>query len=88
MLETEKSFEGETGLELTNVEWLVDHHKTKEQERRQTVDDLNLKPGDVVLDLGCGVFGNIEMVLSHFVWTSKPHQPGIRAYGIGDFQRL
>lgn len=54
MLETEKRFEGETGLELTNVEWLVDHHKTKEQERRQTVDDLNLKPGDVVLDFGCG----------------------------------
>jgi len=54
MVETEKLFEGETGLELTHVEWLVDHHKAKEQERRQMVDDLNLKPGDVVLDLGCG----------------------------------
>jgi ubiquinone/menaquinone biosynthesis C-methylase UbiE len=54
MSETKKRFEGETGLALTNVEWLVDHHKTKEQERRQTVDDLNLKPGDVVLDFGCG----------------------------------
>lgn len=54
MLETNQSFKGEKGLELTNVEWLLDHHKTKLQERRETVDDLNLKPGDVVLDLGCG----------------------------------
>ena len=54
MLETNQSFKGEKGLELTNVEWLLDHHKTKLQERRETVDELNLKPGDVVLDLGCG----------------------------------
>ena len=54
MLETNQSFKGEKGLELTNVEWLLDHHKTKLQERRETVDGLNLKPGDVVLDLGCG----------------------------------
>ena len=54
MLETTQYFKGEKGLELTNVEWLLDHHKTKLQERRKTVDDLNLKPGDVVLDLGCG----------------------------------
>lgn len=54
MLETNQYFKGETGLELTNIEWLLDHHKTKLQERRKTVDELNLKPGDVVLDLGCG----------------------------------
>lgn len=54
MLETNQYFKGEKGLELTNVEWLLDHHKTKLQERRKTVDELNLKPGDVVLDLGCG----------------------------------
>ena len=55
MLKTNKaSSRGDTGLELTAVGWLLDHHKTKEQERRQMVDDLNLKPGDVVLDLGCG----------------------------------
>ena len=54
MLATNQSFKGEKGLELTNVEWLLDHHETKLQERRETVDDLNLKPGDVVLDLGCG----------------------------------
>ena len=54
MLETNQSFKGEDGLELTNVAWLLDHHNAKLQERRETVDDLNLKPGDVVLDLGCG----------------------------------
>lgn len=36
------------------IKWLIDHHKAKEQERRRTVDDLNLKPGDLVLDMGCG----------------------------------
>lgn len=36
------------------IEWLLDHHKTKELDRRIMVEDLNLKPGDVVLDLGCG----------------------------------
>ena len=36
------------------IKWLLDHHRAKEQERRQMVDDLNLKPGDIVLDLGCG----------------------------------
>lgn len=47
-------FEGDKGLTLTSVDWLVDHHRTKEVERRQMVEDLDLKPGDVVLDLGCG----------------------------------
>ena len=47
MSETNQYFKGETGLELTNIEWLLDHHKTKLQERRKTVDELNLKPGDV-----------------------------------------
>jgi len=36
------------------IKWLLDHHTAKEQERRRMVDDLNLKPGDIVLDLGCG----------------------------------
>src|SRR5665647_1326018 len=43
MLETNQYFKGEKGLELTNVEWLLDHHKTKLQERRKTVDEENLK---------------------------------------------
>lgn len=47
-------FQGDKGLELTSVDWLVDHHRTKELERRQMVEDLELEPGAVVLDLGCG----------------------------------
>lgn len=49
-----RSFQGDKGLELTAVDWLVDHHRTKELERRQMVEDLELEPGGVVLDLGCG----------------------------------
>lgn len=45
---------GDKGLELTNIEWLLDHHVTKEQERRQMIDALDINPGDTVLDLGCG----------------------------------
>jgi ubiquinone/menaquinone biosynthesis C-methylase UbiE len=41
-------------LELIDLEWLLDHHKSKEQERIQMVESFNLKPGDIVLDLGCG----------------------------------
>ena len=41
-------------MELTELNWLLDHHKTKEHERWRMVEDLYLKPGDKVLDLGCG----------------------------------
>jgi ubiquinone/menaquinone biosynthesis C-methylase UbiE len=41
-------------LELIDLEWLLDHHKSKEQERIQMVESFNIKPGDIVLDLGCG----------------------------------
>lgn len=54
MSETNKSSRGEEKLEFICIGWLLDHHRTKQQERRQMVDDLGLKPGDVVLDLGCG----------------------------------
>lgn len=54
MLEVEESFQGEKGLELTALKWLLDHHRTKERERRQMVNDLDLIPGEIVLDLGCG----------------------------------
>lgn len=54
MLEVKKSFLNEKGLEMTSVEWLFNHHKTKEKERCQMVADLYLNPGDVVLDLACG----------------------------------
>jgi ubiquinone/menaquinone biosynthesis C-methylase UbiE len=36
------------------IQWFLDHHRAKEQQRRGMVDDLNLKSGDIVLDLGCG----------------------------------
>ncbi|MFO8085382.1 MAG: methyltransferase domain-containing protein [Desulfobacterales bacterium] len=36
------------------IKWLIDHHRAKEQQRRGMVDNLNLKSGDIVLDLGCG----------------------------------
>lgn len=45
---------GEKNLELTELEWLIDHHITKLEDRKQMVEDLNLKSGDIVLDLGCG----------------------------------
>lgn len=54
MSAVEKLFQSRKCLELTSLEWLLDHHKAKEQERRQMVAGLNLKPGDVVLDLACG----------------------------------
>lgn len=34
---------------------LLAHHKFKEAERRRIVEDLELEPGDGVLDLGCGI---------------------------------
>ena len=51
---TEDKLKGETGLEMTDLEWLVDHHITKEEERLQMVEYINPKSGDKVLDLGCG----------------------------------
>ena len=46
--------EDKSKLELIDLEWLLDHHKSKESERRQMVNDLNIKSGDLILDLGCG----------------------------------
>jgi ubiquinone/menaquinone biosynthesis C-methylase UbiE len=45
---------GMTPPDWASVEWLLDHHRTKEEERRQMVADLSFQPGDVLLDLGCG----------------------------------
>ena len=49
-----RAFQSTQGMEWISLEWLLDHHKTKEQERRRMVADLNLAPGDAILDLGCG----------------------------------
>lgn len=53
-MEATQLFESQRGLQLSSVEWLLDHHEAKERERRQMVDDLYLRPGELVLDLGCG----------------------------------
>jgi ubiquinone/menaquinone biosynthesis C-methylase UbiE len=50
----ETSFQSTRGLQLSSVEWLLDHHRAKEKERRQMVDDLRLGPGDRVLDSASG----------------------------------
>ncbi|PZS16880.1 MAG: methyltransferase [Pseudonocardiales bacterium] len=41
-------------FQLSSLGWLLDHHAAKYLDRRRMVDDLGLRPGDVVLDLGCG----------------------------------
>lgn len=41
-------------FQLSSLGWLLDHHAVKYLDRRRMVDDLGLRPGDVVLDLGCG----------------------------------
>lgn len=53
-METETSCKSEQGLELSAVDWLLDHHRAKELHRRQMVEDLDLRPGDLVLDSACG----------------------------------
>jgi len=44
----------ECGLPLNAVEWLVTHHHSKAPERKQMIRDLQLKPGSLVVDAGCG----------------------------------
>lgn len=44
----------DTGLIMSSTRWLVDHYKAKEKYRHQMVKDLDLKPGDMVLDVGSG----------------------------------
>ncbi len=44
----------ECGLPLNAVEWLVTHHRSKASEREQMIRDLELQPGSLVVDAGCG----------------------------------
>ena len=48
------TFQNTRGLQLSSVEWLLDHHRAKEDERRRMVNDLGLRPGDRVLDSASG----------------------------------
>ncbi len=42
------------GMIMSSVKWLIDHYKAKEKYRLQMVEDLDLKPGYRVLDVGSG----------------------------------
>jgi len=47
-------FQNQQGVQLSAVDWLVDHHRAKERERREMVDALDLRPDDRILDSACG----------------------------------
>lgn len=53
-MNTEPTSQDAQVLELCDVDWLLDHHRTKEPERRQMIADLHFQPGEAILDLGCG----------------------------------
>jgi ubiquinone/menaquinone biosynthesis C-methylase UbiE len=53
-METTTLFESAKGLPLSSVAWLYDHHVTKAEERLRMVEDLALRPTDLVLDSACG----------------------------------
>jgi len=44
----------ECGLPLNAVDWLETHHQSKFVERRQMVQNLNLRRGSLLIDAGCG----------------------------------
>ena len=44
----------ECGLPLNAVDWLVTHHRSKAPEREQMIRDLQMAPGSLVIDAGCG----------------------------------
>lgn len=46
--------QSDSGLIMSSTRWLIDHYKAKEKYRHQMVEDLDLKPGDMVLDVGSG----------------------------------
>jgi ubiquinone/menaquinone biosynthesis C-methylase UbiE len=46
--------QSDSGLIMSSTRWLIDHYKAKEKYRHQMVEDLDLKPGDIVLDVGSG----------------------------------
>jgi SAM-dependent methyltransferase len=52
-----------------DLQWLVDHHEAKVHYRREMVDALSLRPGDTVLDVGCGP-GLWSELLAEKVWPT------------------
>ena len=56
-------------LEFIDLQWLLDHHEAKIQYRWKMVDALGLRPGDTVLDVGCGP-GLWSELIAKKVWPS------------------
>jgi len=56
-------------MQFIDVEWLLDHHETKAVYRREMVDALGLRPGDIVLDVGCGP-GFWSQLIAEKVWPT------------------
>jgi Methylase involved in ubiquinone/menaquinone biosynthesis len=50
----ERPHQNQQGVQLSAVEWLLDHFQAKEEDRRQMVDELDVGPTDHILDSGCG----------------------------------
>jgi ubiquinone/menaquinone biosynthesis C-methylase UbiE len=47
-------FHGKEDLQFASLSWLLTHQAATLEERRQMVETLDLKSGDVILDVGCG----------------------------------
>ncbi len=81
-----RSFESDEGLQLSAIDWLLDHHSAKEPERRQMVEDLELKSGEVVLDLGCGPGLWTQLLAQHVGPSGKvvgvDFSPGLIRYAV------
>ena len=46
--------QGKGGIELASLDWLLLHHRVKLLDRQEIIRELDIQPGDHVLDLGCG----------------------------------
>lgn len=53
-MNTENTSQDAQALVCCEVDWLLVHHRAKEPERQQMIADMQFKPGEAVLDLGCG----------------------------------
>jgi len=56
-------------MAFIDLQWLLDHHEAKARYRREMVDALSLRPGDIVLDVGCGP-GLWSELIAEKVWPT------------------
>ncbi len=61
----------ECGLPLNSVEWLETHHRSKQPEREQMLDDLQIQEGGLVVDAGCGPGLWIPLLAKYIGSTGK-----------------